>query len=1677
MGAQAVLALQRQAGNAAVSALVARQVVARDPDVKTAPPRPLPDGFEWVGSAQAPKLIVSRAWLETMVSRGTTDVTGDKYPEVLRPIIVKLLTFYPWAQPRQAEILGRIGSLRLQITKVAWEAEQFEIPMDRTVFQTIGQLPPDAPIQVYRVGSGLEIYVDTKGLGATGDVKPEELKGAATRVASQVEETVKLPMLAIVRPVVERWTAERLAGAPRLEVLRIDEETLRKIFGEKEWGDYLAESESEDPERGAVLTVAGGASFRLAPNLTEEDRKFVEQTMKQLLGESKGGGAGQHPLTIYPSDVKTLRELTADPKRLKRLKAMLKRAGKAGGGKAEYLSFADMVETLGEAAEMEEVAEQLKIKLGSGERDEEPIDHRPVRGEIINKTGALVPEQEGRFEFMTHDNVDAFRVPMVKIKWYAVDKDGKTVDDEPTRYIEVRPDGILNDRVFEVTFKKTGLYKIHAFVDHNFFLPAHFTLPIEVRTEPERLSDLDRRAGFGTAKGGWQPHRFKDVDEEDRAGQPITILGPAPIPLPRGKDYAAGRRSTGTIDPELLAVEGGSVEMGIRVIGGEIEELEKLRKDVEARGGSDKADMLEWIDERLGRLKETRDKFTGARKDKDAHPVHCQGSYVARTNRAPGGPLTLVSWFTVNPLTGEYDGHLMDHSELLKAETYHFKASDKNYERMMERLFFELSKTYPDGSMTFAFQVYKDLEPTGDYVRFERVTDTATNDARDFWTSDEANLAINILAALLSVFPPTMALGITIGLVYNTAQALDAYAEAERTGTLRAEHKVGLALAALDIIPVVGKSGKLVRLGARTYRVIDAAQFAGQAYLMATTATGEVENIRDQKLSRLAKLGEEIKRLKRTNASDPQLRALEDEAEKLRQDIRNASKDVFTTMSGSFLLQMAPIAAINAYAARGGVGGGDVPDRPGADRPPTTPDTPPGAPDTPPKRVDPPSPVDTPGTPRPTVAKDAGLAEGLPDHVRRDVTVLRDESIHDNTVRVEYTMKDGLVTEVSIRAGRAATRADIQLHAQTASLMLGYRGISGRIRVALERYKAFIVGGGTPPPVGSRAWEAKLEIDKLPRIIRDRMQKLEAGVDAATAARLQSEVEYLTGQLDRHTQTFERMELEAGRGHVAAEGEHHQRAVKDGYPSLDDAPGHYYEPSPGGGYELRQRADSSDRPFKLVKEDGRWVLQKGEHKPLPGLDLPAPALRRVLDVMTGEQAQALAQWIGPRAFAELAGAKTPDGLQRALRAHERVLPLLSDPEVVKGLDRLIGAKGAKSTPMGIESRLDALDGVPDANLRDFLIWVGREEWQHPHGMGVGRLTKVGAATDELRFMVRYGREVYNEVKAPRDVFEKLMAHLHTLDDAAADAFVKEMVAAGSTVPRERLLNMPKRPPARRSSRHGRADPKDPRWPEYVAQARAFLSATNDKGRLRKDMIDPKVDFETAVEAYATVLQVGGRVTARWEAHQNLPHAQKLRILQDLDDIGRHGGLPDTWINNARGDVAEALFAPGGGRKQISIPNPEHPAPGGGPGRTQLDGVYEPGKRPKSDSPVREWVEVKSDVIDVPGKQGRANADAVRLARGYARDGLEDWDALRANPGMKDDRIVIHFVRTPDAVTQEAMLKVLFGPDSPFAAVGFGKDWHNRPSMDNMPKGFAERQAATIPVPAGTPTPVPVGSDG
>jgi peptide methionine sulfoxide reductase MsrA len=110
-----------------------------------------------------------------------------------------------------------------------------------------------------------------------------------------------------------------------------------------------------------------------------------------------------------------------------------------------------------------------------------------------------------------------------------------------------------------------------------------------------------------------------------------------------------------------------------------------------------------------------------------------------------------------------------------------------------------------------------------------------------------------------------------------------------------------------------------------------------------------------------------------------------------------------------------------------------------------------------------------------------------------------------------------------------------------------YSGFFGRIRILKERIQNWISKNGEPP-VGSRAWEAKLEVEKLPRIIDERLNRLSKGdLDADAEASLQADIENLQQQLDRHQQTLDEMDANPGVGFFAAQGTH-DKFFKDNVP-------------------------------------------------------------------------------------------------------------------------------------------------------------------------------------------------------------------------------------------------------------------------------------------------------------------------------------------------------------------------------------------------------------------------------------------------------------------------------------------------------------------------------------------------
>ena len=438
--------------------------------------------------------------------------------------------------------------------------------------------------------------------------------------------------------------------------------------------------------------------------------------------------------------------------------------------------------------------------------------------------------------------------------------------------------------------------------------------------------------------------------------------------------------------------------------------------------------------------------------------------------------------------------------------------------------------------------------------------------------------------------------------------------------------------------------------------------------------------------------------------------------------------------------------------------------------------------------------------------------------------------------------------------------------------------------------------------------------------------------------------------------------------------------------------------------------------------------------------LSQPAVERLSQVMTTEQALAIAGWLGFGRL-EVASSKPAD-LRAAIGANDRLAPSLDDPAALRGLLRLTEETVPGRKAMSNAKILDIIALVPTDNLPAWLRVIGDPAFQHPQAYGRDPLIRLGQDTARLNFIGEFGYGTWGELGGSRPLWERLQERLAAQPDAAERrALVDALVAEPSTVARERMLGI-ERPPPRRPLTQAQANERDPAWKTYLSDAQRFMD--NHAGlRGPRSGKAYGTGNERAIRAWATLLQVRDRITAAWADHQGLPQATKERILDQIDALGVQGDLITIWVNQVRGRVGEALYAPHGGIKQINIPNPLHPAASGRPGITRLDDRFEPGERPGSTSGVREWVEVKTDILD---DSGRA------IAKGYGADGLADWDGLLSSSSTRNDRIVIQFARRPpDGPTRQAMLAELFSMRSPFSAVRFGDEpWIERPSDRPMP---------------------------
>lgn len=211
-----------------------------------------------------------------------------------------------------------------------------------------------------------------------------------------------------------------------------------------------------------------------------------------------------------------------------------------------------------------------------------------------------------------------------------------------------------------------------------------------------------------------------------------------------------------------------------------------------------------------------------------------------------------------------------------------------------------------------------------------------------------------------------------------------------------------------------------------------------------------------------------------------------------------------------------------------------------------------------------------------------------------DIIVVRDaegKTVAGDGVEIHYDLDGyGLPTNLRVIAGPNANADHIMLHGKTVKVMLEYQGLSGYLRNLLDRMITMFRGGTADPPVGSRAYNAKIELQKLPQAIEIVHQDLAKGNITAEAA--QSKIKDYREQMRTHEAALG--DFSAGPRVIAARDTVTQKAIAEGYPKVD---GHFYKEMTDGTYQLETDARVKVDPKHVVKENGRWVAKDGAAPP------------------------------------------------------------------------------------------------------------------------------------------------------------------------------------------------------------------------------------------------------------------------------------------------------------------------------------------------------------------------------------------------------------------------------------------------------------------------------------------------
>ncbi len=899
--ARAIGALLAAGGTPRHPHLAYRHAAAETPKAKKSE-NTLPPGQD-LGFLSNGDMVFRSSWW------GVDRLNPTRMMEMLRAM--KSAQYFWWMTPEQMTLIANKFSIgegydpKAEFTTIYWAPD---------ILQVIGP-PPGSDFMFQRsTGGDIQVVVRSDAVGKVPDVDQVRvplskelyvrLFDAMDRYTGVVSaEKNRVPFLAA--PTELTLTASPFTGS----LIKFRKRDLDALYEPERYRIFLDKKDpgSDQPKAVQKFPTGGGTSISFDAAVSNTDMEYAAKWLNTIRGpapSSPMGGPQIAGKTYYQFEIDLMREIDKNPQQAEILAKLRSYSGTVDWSAMRWainqVEYESAAKTFG-----------VPVRADGGRR---PFPE-PVTGEI-KVEGFAYPGRTTRIWFKKSNLQSAFLFEIIKTQWVVerikTDKSREKIAG-PTQTTEI------NARVpdyFTFPFPEVGIFRVNAFVDHNWYFPHWFTEDVEVKTENERLAQVKGVAyeGMGDAQ---VTNESKDFD----TSLFNEALGP--------QSFDKGKELQGTLPPDWKRLSDAD---RLKFISDDKKNLNALV----AQYGNDQAsfaqrDIASYATARLESLGEQETKISDEQKGGYVF-FEARGAYLSRAEGVSDSPLKLVGMSHGDP--DKVTVKLHDFTRLFEPEDYTFEGEGKSFDQAAEDAFLKLCKRYPKGRMSVLFermnngnQSYRQIGVKPETIGWELDTNTAWKAVRSVVWDPAVTVVINLAGAALIIFaPPTAAIVLPVLAVYNSIETVNRMADLESSGSLtKGAFAKGVAEIGLNVLPVVaefkaiGIAAKVASEGAQAVSMADrvvlyglqGVTVGGMLVLMTAEGVAQCKKLQEQDVSEVARLLAQLNALKLRNPNHPDIPRLEAELKAASEQALNRSAETFKNMAQSLAIMLVPTAAMS----------------------------------------------------------------------------------------------------------------------------------------------------------------------------------------------------------------------------------------------------------------------------------------------------------------------------------------------------------------------------------------------------------------------------------------------------------------------------------------------------------------------------------------------------------------------------------------------------------------------------------------------------------------------------------------------------------------------------------------------------------------------------------------------